>query len=167
MRHLLLALLTATALPCLAAAQDLPTGQRLTPLAAPGARFEPLVSRTGPNPAYIADGAAAIARSPDGREMLVLTSGYNRYNGADGKTVAAQSVQYVFRYAIDRRGSRWLQTLTVPTASPASPGCPAGAGSWWAAASTTASTCSPRLGGSSPNRASPSRSATRRASARR
>ena len=114
MRHLLYALLATAALPAVAAAQDLPTGQRLTPLAAPGARFEPLVARTGPDPAYVADGAAAIARSPDGREMLVLTSGYNRVNGADGRTVAAQSVQYVFRYAIDRRGSRWLQTLTVP-----------------------------------------------------
>ncbi len=114
MRLVLLALLGGASLPVAAVSQDLPTGQRLTPLAAPGARFEPLVAHTGPNPAYLADGAAAIARSPDGREMLVLTSGYNRYNGADGKTVAAQSVQYVFRYAIDRGGSRWLQTLTVP-----------------------------------------------------
>ncbi|WP_267382824.1 MULTISPECIES: bifunctional YncE family protein/alkaline phosphatase family protein [unclassified Sphingomonas] len=96
------------------AGQSLPTGQRLTPAAAPGARFEPLVSRTGPDPAYVADGAAAIATRPDGREMLVLTSGYNRFNGADGKVVAAQSVQYIFRYAIDARGSRRLQTLTIP-----------------------------------------------------
>jgi DNA-binding beta-propeller fold protein YncE len=97
-----------------AAGQELPTGQRLTPMAAPGARFEPLVVRTGPNPAYVADGAAAIALSPDGREMLVLTSGYNKFNGPDGKPVPAQSVQYVLRYAIDAAGSRWLQTLTVP-----------------------------------------------------
>ncbi|WP_218276964.1 hypothetical protein, partial [Pseudomonas sp. FW306-02-F08-AA] len=76
-----------------ATAQDqgtaLPTGQALTPLAAPGARFAPLVARTGPNPAYIADGAAAIAVSPNGREMVVLTSGFNRYNGPDGKLVLA------------------------------------------------------------------------------
>ena len=95
-------------------AQPLPTGQSITPAAAPGARFEPLVARTGPDPAYVADGAAAIAVSPDGREMLVLTSGYNRYNGADGKIVSAQSVQYVFSYAVSPSGSRWLQTLTVP-----------------------------------------------------
>lgn len=94
--------------------QPLPTGQMLTPMAAPGARFEPLVARTGPHPAYTADGASAIAVSPNGREMLVLTSGFNRFNGADGKVAAAQSVQYVFRYAVDARGSRWLQTLTVP-----------------------------------------------------
>jgi DNA-binding beta-propeller fold protein YncE len=94
--------------------QPLPTGQRLTPLAAPGARFDPLVAHVGPNPGFVADGAAATATSPNGREMLVMTSGFNRYNGADGKIVPAQSVQYIFRYAIDARGSRWIQTLTVP-----------------------------------------------------
>lgn len=94
--------------------QALPTGQQLTPTAAPGARFEPLVTHVGPRPNYVADGAAAIAVSPDGREMLVLTSGFNRFNGADGKLVPAQSGQYIFRYAISSRGSRWLQTLTVP-----------------------------------------------------
>jgi DNA-binding beta-propeller fold protein YncE len=111
------ATLPAAALAWLAAAapaQDLPTGQRLTPSAAPGAGFEPLVVRTGPNPDYVADGASAIALSPDGREMLVLTSGYNKYNGPDGKAIAAQSVQYVLRYAVDAAGSRWVQTLTVP-----------------------------------------------------
>ena len=94
--------------------QPLPTGQRLTSLAAPGARFDPLVAHIGPNPGFVADGAAATATSPNGREMLVMTSGFNRYNGADGKIVPAQSVQYIFRYAIDARGSRWIQTLTVP-----------------------------------------------------
>jgi DNA-binding beta-propeller fold protein YncE len=94
--------------------QPLPTGQRLTPLAATGARFEPLVAQIGPNPGVVADGAAAAATSPDGREMLVMTSGFNRFNGADGKIVAAQSGQYIFRYAIDARGSHRLQTLTVP-----------------------------------------------------
>ena len=95
-------------------AQQLPTGQSLTPLAAPGAGFEPLTARTGPNPDYQADGAAAIAVRPDGREMLVLTSGFNRYVGANDKVVPAQSGQYVFRYAIDAKGSRWVQTLIVP-----------------------------------------------------
>ncbi|TPG14590.1 hypothetical protein EAH84_03125 [Sphingomonas oligophenolica] len=92
----------------------MPTGQRLTPLAAPGARFDSLVAHIGPNPRFVTDGAAAAATSPDGREMLVMTSGFNRYAGADGKIVPAQSGQYIFCYAIDARGSRWLQTLTVP-----------------------------------------------------
>ena len=105
---------TAIAADRAVAGQALPTGQMLTPLAAPGARFEPLVAQVGPHPSYVADGAAAIAVSPNRREMLVLTSGFNRYNGADGKLVLAQSSQYIFRYAIDAKGSRLLQTLTVP-----------------------------------------------------
>jgi len=95
-------------------AQQLPTGQSITPTAVPGARFVPLVAHTGPHPSYVADGAAAIAVSPDGREMLVLTSGFNRFNGADGKIVPAQSQQYIFRYRIDRRSATLLQTLTIP-----------------------------------------------------
>ncbi|WP_294210620.1 bifunctional YncE family protein/alkaline phosphatase family protein [uncultured Sphingomonas sp.] len=117
MRPYLSAFAILLSAPCAAqerTGQPLPTGQRLTPTAAPGARFEPLVARTGPDPAYVVDGAAAIARRPDGREMLVLTSGFNRFNGPDGKVVAAQSVQYIFRYAIDGHGSRRVQTLTVP-----------------------------------------------------
>ena len=114
MSRLSMIVVVLLSVPALAHGQALPTGQRLTPLAAPAARFDPLVAHVGPDPAYVADGAAAIARSPDGRQMLVLTSGFNRYNGADGKTVATQSVQYIFRYAIDARGSRWRQTLTVP-----------------------------------------------------
>ena len=96
------------------AKQLLPTGQAITPLAAPGARFAPLVVKTGPYPSYVADGAAAIAVSPDKREMLVLTSGFNRYNGPDGKVVDRQSTQYVLRYAIDGENARWLETVQVP-----------------------------------------------------
>jgi DNA-binding beta-propeller fold protein YncE len=99
-----------------AAAQMLPTGQMLTPLAAPGAAFEPLVAHTGPLPETLADGAAAIAVSPEGTEMLVLTSGFNRIVGADGKVIPEQSGQYLFRYAIGADGSRLVQTLTVPNA---------------------------------------------------
>ena len=96
------------------AQQMLPTGQSLTPSAAPAATYSPLVTNVGPHPSYIADGASAIAVSPDKREMLVLTSGYNRYNGADGKPVAAQSTQYIFRYDISGPAARRLQTLQVP-----------------------------------------------------
>ncbi len=96
------------------AAPFLPTGQTLTPTAATGARFTPLIAKIGPYPSYVADGAAAIAVSPDKHEMLVLTSGYNRYDGPDRKLAEQQSTQYIFRYAIGRRGARPLQTLQVP-----------------------------------------------------
>lgn len=96
------------------ATQFLPTGQALTPTAVPGAHLRALITHVGPYPSYVADGAAAIAVSPDKREMLVLTSGYNQYNGPNGKLVPQQSTQYVFRYAISNRGVRRLQTLQVP-----------------------------------------------------
>ncbi|OYY79691.1 MAG: hypothetical protein B7Y43_01120 [Sphingomonas sp. 28-62-20] len=108
------ALLTAGAAGASDAPQLLPTGQALTPLAAPGARFEPLVSHAGPIPDYIADGAAAIAVSPRGDEMLVLTSGFNRVNDAKGALNLIQSQQYIFVYRIDAAGSTRLQTLMVP-----------------------------------------------------
>ena len=73
-----------------------------------------LVAHIGPHPSYIADGAAAIAVSPNKREILVLTSGYNRYNGADGKRLDAQPTEYVLRYAVSDRGARWAQTLQIP-----------------------------------------------------
>ncbi|HVI06227.1 MAG TPA: hypothetical protein VM711_09075, partial [Sphingomicrobium sp.] len=97
-----------------AAGEMLPTGQAITPLAALGATFSPLVVGIGPYPSYVADGAAAIAVSPDKREMLVLTSGFNRYNGPDGKLVASQSTQYIFLYSITGQGAKRLQTLQVP-----------------------------------------------------
>jgi DNA-binding beta-propeller fold protein YncE len=118
MRKLLAAglLFSAISAPALADPTDLPlpTGQALTPTAAPGSTHTPLVANVGPIPTYVADGASAIAVNPDKREMLVLTSGYNRFNGADGKVLPAQSTQYVFRYAIDGPRARWLQTLQVP-----------------------------------------------------
>ena len=92
----------------------LPTGQSITPLAAPGAQFDPLVAHVGPRPESVADGAAAIAMSPDKREMLILTSGFNRINGSDGAILPAQSTQYVMRYAISANGARWRQTVQVP-----------------------------------------------------
>jgi DNA-binding beta-propeller fold protein YncE len=94
--------------------QMLPTGQALTPTAAPAATYTPLVANVGPNPSYVADGASAIAVSPDKREMLVLTSGFNKYNGSDGKLLPTQSTQYIFRYAISGPRAEWLQTLQVP-----------------------------------------------------
>jgi DNA-binding beta-propeller fold protein YncE len=96
------------------AMQLLPTGQAITPLAAPGARFSPLVVNTGPYPSYVADGAAAVAVSPDKREMLILTSGFNRFNRMDGKVAEGQSTQYVFRYAIDGEDARWIESVQVP-----------------------------------------------------
>ena len=113
LRSFLTLFLTAAGLAGTATAQDLPTGQSLSPLAAPGAAFTPLRTGIGPHPDYIADGAAAMSLSPDGRRMLILTSGYNRFNGPDGKLVPEQSGQYVFVYSLGAKGARLVQTLRV------------------------------------------------------
>lgn len=95
-------------------AQALPTGQTLTQLAAPGAVFSPLVAHTGPFPNYVADGAAAVAVSPDKRELLVLTSGFNRFNAPDGKISLPQSGQYVMIYALSAKGATFKQSAVIP-----------------------------------------------------
>lgn len=60
-------------------AQDvlLPTGQYLTPTAAPGSQFARLRTPLRADDSADADGAVASAISPDGTAMLVLTTGYD------------------------------------------------------------------------------------------
>src|SRR5215469_15916627 len=82
------------------AGELLPTGQRITPLAAPDARFESLDPALSAFPDFRAGGAVALALAPDGRTLLILTSGYNRNFGADGRLARDASSQYVFVYDI-------------------------------------------------------------------
>ncbi len=64
------------------------TGQSITPAAAKGAIFQALNPGLAALPDFTAGQASALALSPDGRTLLILTSGYNRNLGADGKPVA-------------------------------------------------------------------------------
>ncbi|MEO8812801.1 MAG: hypothetical protein ABI376_07820, partial [Caulobacteraceae bacterium] len=61
----------------LAAAEILPTGQAITPTAAAGAVFQPLNPDLRSDPGYTVGQASAMALSPDGRTLLILTSGFN------------------------------------------------------------------------------------------
>jgi hypothetical protein len=65
------------------AAQNIPNmGQQITPLAAPEARFEALNPDLADLPDWLAGQAVTSVVSPDGKTLLVLTSGYNRvYTG--------------------------------------------------------------------------------------
>jgi len=58
----------------------LPTGQVITPTAAPGSTLQ--VLSTGLRPDGNADAAQAVntALSPDGKILLILTSGWNKGN---------------------------------------------------------------------------------------
>jgi len=87
----------AFARPALAAeGEPLPTGQRLTPTAAPGAVLQTFDPGLADFPDYRAGQAVALALSPDGASLLVLTSGFNRLADAAGKRASAASGEYVF-----------------------------------------------------------------------
>src|SRR5690349_8299410 len=94
--------------------ERLPTGQRITPLAAPGARFESLDPALPEFPDFRAGGAVALALAPDGRTLLALTSGYNRNFGADGRLAREASSQYVFVYDIGKGAPVKRQVLPLP-----------------------------------------------------
>ncbi len=92
----------------------LPTGKRITPLAAPGAHFELLNPGLRDFPEYVAGQAMSTAMSPDSRTLLVLTSGFNRINGEEGKPITDASEEYVFVYDIRAGEPRKKQVLKVP-----------------------------------------------------
>jgi DNA-binding beta-propeller fold protein YncE len=91
-----------------------PTGQILTPTAAPGAIFQPLNPDLPDAPDYTAGQASAVALSPDGKTLLILTSGFNRMFGTDGKTIPDQSTEFVFVY--DVRGPAPVKRQVIPVA---------------------------------------------------
>jgi DNA-binding beta-propeller fold protein YncE len=91
----------------------LPTGQEITPTAAPGSSFNPLVPIPSA-PDFKAGQAVELAASPDGSKLLVLTSGYNRTFGGDGKFLLPRSREYVFVYDIAGPAPVRRQAILVP-----------------------------------------------------
>jgi DNA-binding beta-propeller fold protein YncE len=104
----------APALTPAASAQFTPTGQSITPAAAKGSVFQSLNPDLPSLPDFTAGQASAMALSPDGRELLILTSGFNRNFGPDGKVVADQSNEYVFVYDVSGAAPVKRQVLRVP-----------------------------------------------------
>ncbi len=95
-------------------AQRLPTGKRVTPLASPHANLQSLNPGLKQFPDYIAGQAISMALSPDKNTLLVLTSGYNRLNGPDGKQLPDASKEYVFVYSVKESVPKLLQVLQTP-----------------------------------------------------
>lgn len=111
----------------------LPTGQVITPTAAPGSTIQGL--STGLRDDGNADAAQAVntAMSPDGKTLLVLTSGWNKGNrrtdgtsirfplldpitGAPAGTSTTTLSEWVFVYAINGDGSvTKRQQINVPS----------------------------------------------------
>jgi DNA-binding beta-propeller fold protein YncE len=94
--------------------QFLPTGQFITPHAAPGSMFQPLNPHVAADPDYTAGQASAVALSPDGRTLLITTSGYNLYVGPDARTVPTLSEEYVFVFDVSGRRPVQRQAILVP-----------------------------------------------------
>ena len=92
----------------------IPTGQFITPLAAPGATFVGLNPGLKDFPQYTVGQAMSEALSPDGATLLILTSGYNRLNDTKtGKEIPADSNEYVFVYDVSGAEPRQTQVIQV------------------------------------------------------
>jgi DNA-binding beta-propeller fold protein YncE len=88
------------------------TGVRITPTAAPGSVFEVLDPEIPDAPEFRAGQGVTTTISPDGKTLLVLTSGYNYWADEDYNTLAFD--EYVFVYDISSGMPVKTQVLTVP-----------------------------------------------------
>src|SRR5215510_13763101 len=78
----------------------LPTGATITPDAAPGSLFQALTVDLPDYPNRAVDGAQTTLVSPDGKTLLILTSGFNKLRDANGAVQPQDSSEYVFVYDI-------------------------------------------------------------------
>jgi DNA-binding beta-propeller fold protein YncE len=94
------------------------TGQQITPLAPYGASFVPLNPGLSDNPLYLAGQAVTSVVSPDGKTLLVLTSGYNLVKATsgtnEGLVIPGDSTQFVFIYDISKGLPVQEQVIQVP-----------------------------------------------------
>ena len=72
------------------------TGMRIAPTAAKGSALQTLNPGLANYPNYVVGQAVATTLSPDGKTLLILTSGYNLNNDASGHFDPAGSNEYVF-----------------------------------------------------------------------
>ncbi len=99
-----------------------PSGQLITPTAAPGSVFQSLNPGLADHPDYRAGQAIKTALSPDGDTLLVLTSGYNNLNystsGANlGDLEPQDSTEYVFVYDVSgasKSNPSLTQVIQIP-----------------------------------------------------
>lgn len=78
----------------------LPTGAAITPTAATGSVYQSLTVALPDYPNYSPDSAETTAISPDGKTLLILTSGYNLNLDSNGNYQPQDSGEYVFVYDI-------------------------------------------------------------------
>jgi YVTN family beta-propeller protein len=111
----LVALVAASAREAPKGATLLPTGQYLTPTAAPGSTFRALNPGLKDFPDFTVGQALSEAISPDRRTLLVMTSGYNyQADPVTGAYLPADSHEYVFVFGLDKGVATQKQVLQVP-----------------------------------------------------
>jgi len=76
------------------------TGQRITPLAIPGAKQQLLNPQLPSYPDFVAGMAVRSRLSPDGGTLAILCAGHNSTVNPAGQTDAANSTQYIFLYDV-------------------------------------------------------------------
>jgi YVTN family beta-propeller protein len=110
----LLALVSTAAMASNPNAMIISTGQVITPTAANGSVFGPLNPNIPSEPTYTVGQAETSLVSPDGKTMLVLTSGYNLNATANGQRDPLTSTEFVFVFDISTGTAKQLQALPVP-----------------------------------------------------
>ncbi len=105
---------TGAAPPAAPPATLLPTGQTITPTAAPGSTFQPLKPGLSDFPDYAVGQAMSEALSPDRKTLLILTSGYNLVKNTASKVIPADSTEWVFVYDLGSATPVQKQVLPVP-----------------------------------------------------
>jgi hypothetical protein len=110
----------------------LPTGQYITALVTPGSSYQPLRTFLRPDGNANGNGALSSTLSPDGKTLLVLTSGFNQgFNTTSGvpirfpyldprsgktSSTLTGSYQWVFVYDVSSGVPVERQALPVPSA---------------------------------------------------
>ncbi len=92
----------------------LSTRQRITPLASRGASFTALNPHLADNPEYTVGQAETSVVSPDGKTLLVLTSGFNRISDPSGQQNKADSTEWIFVFDITSGTATQKQAIAVP-----------------------------------------------------
>jgi YVTN family beta-propeller protein len=94
--------------------QRLPTGDFITPTAARGSTFQNLSPRGN----FLADHATSTVTSPDGKTLLVLTSGFNQVVHTSGPNqgtpIPGESGEWIFVYDISGNTPVQKQILEIP-----------------------------------------------------
>src|SRR5208283_5577439 len=95
--------------------QLLPTGMRITPLAPTGTTLQSLNPGLPAIPDFLVDMTVTTALSPDGKTLLILTSGFNQNLDANGNVDSSSSNEYVFVFDVSGQAPRQAQVIQIVT----------------------------------------------------